>query len=128
METIYQHYGVDVSQSSLQIALLKADGTWEETSIANEIFAIDTFLSGIDLNKSWFVFEYTGTYSQRLTYCLNLSEAHFSILTPQQSKGFSQSLKKIARTDKEDARSLALYGQKMTPVQTVIADESLHQR
>jgi transposase len=128
METTHQYYGIDVSQSSLQIALLKQDGIWEDTTIANEIFAIDTWLSGIDLSKSWFVFEYTGTYSQRFTYCLNLSDAHFSILTPQQSKGFSQSLKKIAKTDKQDARSLAVYGKKMTPIQTLIADESLHQK
>ncbi len=128
MGSIYEYYGVDVSQKSLQIALLKADGTWQESSIANEISEIEIWLSSINLGQSCFVFEYTGTYSQRFTYCLNLVEAHFSILTPQQSKGFSQSLKKIAKTDKQDARSLALYGQKMTPLQTIVADESLHQK
>jgi transposase len=128
MDTVFHFYGVDVSKSSLQIAHLSPDGSWNETSIGNEIDTIETWLSSINQAQSWIIFEYTGTYSQRLSYCLNLTDSNFSIITPQQSKGFTQSLKKIAKTDKQDARTLALYGQKMTPVQTIIADESLHQK
>ena len=128
MENNFEYYGIDVSAKTLQIAYQQSDGTWIDESIINEIYEIEAWLSKIDLTKSWFIFEYTGTYSHRLGYCLNLSDSRFSILTPQQSKGFSQSLKKIAKTDKQDARSLALFGQKMTPIQTVTADESLHQK
>src|ERR1700712_5769249 len=104
MESNVLYYGIDVSKASLQIAQLSSDGTWHENSISNEIIAIDAWLSSLSLTKSWFVFEYTGSYSQRLAYCLNLKEATFSIITPHQSKGFSQTLKKTSKTDKQDAR------------------------
>jgi hypothetical protein len=45
-----------------------------------------------------------------------------------QSKGFGQTLKKISKTDKQDAITLSLCGTKMTPFQTIIADEALQQK
>ena len=87
METIY--YGIDVSKDKLQITnQALASCEWQDLEITNEIENIDAFLSVIDLANAHFVYEYTGNYGHRLTYCLELLQAKFSILSPQQSKGF----------------------------------------
>ena len=127
METTY--YGIDVSKDKLQIAnQANASGGWQDLEIANEIENIDAFLSTIDLATAHFVYEYTGNYGHRLTYCLELLQAKFSILSPQQSKGFALSLKTTSKTDKSDARMLCLYGQKMNPSLTKVPSLDLHQR
>lgn len=128
MENTMQYYGIDVSESSLQIATQNTAAIWEEKSIDNTLVEINTWLSNLDLSNTHFVFEYTGTYSSRLAYCLNLLTAKFSILAPKQSKGFADSLKKVAKTDRQDAHTLCLYGQKMRPEITVLADEKLAQK
>jgi transposase len=128
MKNLITYYGIDVSKESLQIAQQLADGTWQESNISNEINVIEEWLSKIDLSENWFVFEYTGTYAQRLCFCLNLLDANFTIITPAQSKGFGQTLKKISKTDRQDAIMLALYGQKMTPTQTILPDVNLQQK
>jgi transposase len=122
------YYGIDVSKLTIQIALQLKDGSWKQIIIDNNIEAINAWLSTISISESWFIFEYTGTYSQRLAYCLSLQEANFSILNPNQSKGFSLTLKKTSKTDKEDAHLLALYGQKMQPLATTLPDENLQQK
>lgn len=125
MEDSLTYFGIDISKSTLQVAHQLPDGSWHQQCLLNEITVINQWLSTLDLNRCWFVFEYTGTYSQRLCFCLQLLEAKFSIITPNQSKGFGQTLKKISKTDRQDAITLCLYGIKMTPIQTVIADETL---
>jgi transposase len=127
MHTTY--YGIDVSKDKLQVATHNAQSsTWQDLEIENKIATIDDFLSSIDLSESHFIYEYTGTYCHRLTYCLELRGVKLSILSPTQSKGFSQSLKSTTKTDKSDARMLCLYGQKMNPDITQIQDVSLHQK
>lgn len=101
MEKEITYYGLDVSKSTIQITSQhKLNGLWKETLIDNTIEAVNNWLSTISISESWFIFEYTGTYSQRLAYCLNLQEANFSILNPNQSKGFSLTLKKTSKTDR----------------------------
>jgi Transposase len=128
MEKKYTYYGIDVSQSSLQISYQSLQGAWQETEIANQIIAISEWLQNIDLTQSWFIYEYTGNYSSPLSYALNLVEAQFTILTPSQSKGFRATLKSISKTDKQDARMLCQYGQKMQPEATALADVALEKK
>ncbi len=121
-------YGIDISKDSLQIAYQNSFNQWQDTIISNEIDSIEKWLSLLDLKITHLVYEYTGTYALRLTYCLELLGANFSIITPKQSKGFSQSLKNTSKTDKSDARMLCVYGQKHQPENTAILSESLHQK
>ena len=128
MENPIQYYGIDVSESTLQISTQKTDGLWQEHLINNTVTEIEAWLSVLNLSKSHFIFEYTGTYSSRLAYSLNLVTAKFSILNPKQSKGFSDTLKKVSKTDRQDAKTLCFYGQKMNPDTTVLADEKITQK
>jgi transposase len=123
------YYGIDVSKDSLQIAYeCPQTKLWKDLTIANEIAVIDAFVKSLNLSEIHFVYEHTGSYSHRLTFCLHLANAKFSIIGTTQSKGFSQSLKISSKTDKSDARMLCLYGQKMQPQVSVIDDEALHHK
>lgn len=116
-----------VSQLSLQIAL-QVNGNWQDQSIENTVVEIETWLSGLDLSRCHFTFEYSGTYSNHLAYGLSLLGANFSIITAKQSKGFRDGLKKTTKTDKEDARCLAIYGKQMQPPLSILPDEKLSQK
>jgi len=128
MKQIIHYYGIDVSQVSLQVSHQTSEGIWQDFEVKNEILSLTEWLSTFDLSQNHFVYEYTGNYSSRLSYVLNLLEAQFSILTPSQSKGFRATLKSTSKTDKQDARMLCLYGQKMQPEQTVLPDVKLDQK
>lgn len=121
-------YGVDISKDTLQIATRDLDGKWKDQTIKNEIATIEIWLSTIDLTATHLVYEYTGTYTHRLTYCLSLAGICFTIITSKQSKGFALSEKMTSKTDKSDARMLCLYGQQKQPIATTLVDESLHQK
>jgi len=122
------YYGIDVGKETLQIAFKNLDGRWQDQSITNEIEQIESFLSGLDLSLYHFIYEPTGTYGYRLGYCLELMGANYSLISPNQSKGFAQRLKSSNKTDKSDARMLCIYGQKMQPDCQHIQSETIHQK
>jgi transposase len=122
------YFGVDISKDKLQIAFQNNQNIWQDSVIPNEHYAIENWIAKVDLDTSHFVFEYTGTYTHPLTYCLELLGAKFTIITPKQSKGFSLSMKATSKTDKSDARLLCVYGQKYQPEITILPSEKLHQK
>lgn len=127
MENSKTYYGIDVSQLTLQIAY-QTDDIWTDETIENTVIGIENWLSKQSLSNAHFTFEYSGTYSNPVAYSLSLIGANFSIITAKQSKGFRDTLKKTSKTDKQDARCLALYGTQIKPVLTVLPDEELSQK
>ncbi|MCU0338752.1 MAG: transposase [Spirosomaceae bacterium] len=123
-----QFYGIDISKDKLQIATKSVDGHWQDSQITNEIGSIESWLLSISSDNIHLVYEYTGTYTHRLTYCCELLSINFTIITSKQSKGFALSEKMSSKTDKLDARMLYLYGHQKQPLNTAIVDESIHQK
>jgi transposase len=124
-----QYYGIDISKSTLQVAYQKGENqNWQDSQICNEINDIESFLDSIDSDNIHFIYEYTGTYTHRLTFCLALREIAYTIISPSQSKGFSLSLKNSSKTDKSDARMLCLYGQKMKPEMSIFEPTDIHHK
>ena len=121
------YIGIDVSKDTLQTASQDSVGHWKDGKVSNSIEAINEWLDTA-APDSFFVFEYTGTYSCRLAYCLSLREADFAVLTSNQSSGFFKTLKNTSKTDKVDARNLYRYGIKMQPEATELPDEELHRK
>lgn len=129
MDVNYDYWGVDVSKDNLQIATQAQKGTWSDSKIPNEIEAINTWLDGsLTMFNPFVILEYTGTYSARLVYCLQLRGIPFCLLTASQSSGFSKTLQNINKTDKADARNLFVYGQKMKPEQTSLPGDDAMQK
>lgn len=124
------YFGVDVSKDSLSIAqqLLpnpKEKNAWEIRQIDNLQESILSYLEtlGGDIH---FVFEATGTYSYALSYCLELLDIPFSILSPNQSNSFAEVVKSISQNDARDAALLAYYGSAIKPPRTTLCSEKMH--
>ncbi|QMW00517.1 IS110 family transposase [Spirosoma foliorum] len=125
------YYGVDVSKETLHISYqigIDANGQpqWAYQTLPNQADSIEQWAAELPAN-SHLIFEHTGTYSARLAWVLALQNRPFSLLTPNQSKGFAATLKSISKTDRSDAALLARYGQVFQPQPSQLADESLHQ-
>lgn len=120
------YIGIDVSSDKLHISY-QVNQVWQSQEIANEMLVIDQWISQLSI-ATHIIFEHTGTYSHRLSYCLSLAEKPFSLITPTQSKGFADTLKNQTKTDKQDARTLALFGEKMQPQPSVLVDDTLHDK
>lgn len=119
------YYGIDVSKDQLHIAW-QEDQQWHAHALDNQTPAIAAWLES-QPTQAHFVVEHTGTYTHRLVCLLALAQRPFSLITPQQSKGFAQVVKTITKTDQQDAQRLALYGQRMQPLASELTPEGLHQ-
>lgn len=131
MDPITLYYGIDVSKDTLHISYqsgTQANGQpqWAYQTLPNELDSLEQWVGQLAPN-SHLIFEHTGTYSARLGWVLALHDRPFSILTPNQSKGFATTLKSISKTDRSDATLLARYGQVFHPQPSQLAQESLHQ-
>ena len=125
------YYGVDVSKDTLHISYQNGtepngQAQWVYQTLPNQVDQIEPWVTQLPPN-SHLIFEYTGTYSARLAWVLALQNRPFSLLTPNQSKGFAATLKSISKTDRSDATLLARYGQVFQPPVSQLADETLHQ-
>ncbi len=120
-----RYYGIDVSKDQLHIAW--QDGPqWHYQPLDNQTPTIAAWIES-QPQQAHFVLEHTGTYAHRLVCALALAQRPFSLITPQQSKGFAQVVKTITKTDHQDAQRLALYGQRMQPASSDLTPEGLHQ-
>lgn len=124
------YYGVDVSKDKLHICHQTGSdepgqAQWDYQTLANEVTPLQEWVAQLPPNAH-LIFEHTGTYSARLAWVLALAERPFTVITPQQSKGFATTLKSISKTDRQDAVLLARYGQFFRPTLTDLPAESLH--
>lgn len=125
------YIGIDVGKENLIIARPPESASVKQFSIerlVNEVASINKWLIDLDKSAIQIVFEATGTYSYRLAYCLDIADIAYSIITPNQSHGFAETVKIVSQNDERDAILLSHYGQKHTPERTMIVNEQLHQQ
>lgn len=123
-----QYYGVDVSKDTLHVAWSEsapASG-WQHQQVDNQVASIEAWVQTLPPSAHG-VLEYTGSYSARLCWVLELAQRPFSLITPSQSKGFAQSQKSRSKTDAGDAVLLARLGQQQQPAPTRLPEEASHQ-
>lgn len=75
-------------------------------------------------NISLVVFEATGGYEKLLKNMLSKAKIPFSLVNPRATKAFAKAIGKTAKTDKIDAKTLALFAQKIQPPETLVTDEA----
>lgn len=105
--------GIDVSKSDLDYVTHDPSQSWSELSktkvsrISNESSSILALLKGIDKSKTLFVFEPTGSYSDKLLSILSEESCNFCLANPYESHYFSKTLRIYNKTDEQSARMLA---------------------
>lgn len=109
-----RYIGIDISKDYLSVAF-QSEGGWTNLEVDNTAVGVSAWVSGLDPEVDWAVFEATGTYGSKLAYALGGRGIRFSQLSPSQSKGFLQAKKRSNHTDASDARALSEYGSRMQP-------------
>lgn len=105
-------YGIDVSQSKLDIMELPTENYSQIPNTTDEIQKwISQLCAVVTKEEILCVLEATGCYSNKLTYYLHLAGIACSVVNPSQSDGFAKAQGIVSKNDKQAARSLALMGQ-----------------
>lgn len=123
------YIGIDVSKSELSIAIpsstpetpltqkvgKKKGGLYQNHIVKNQMETLEAWFSKQDLKSSHFIFEATGTYSDKLAQTLSKWGATYSIVNPRQSKAWAVATNAKNKTDQQDAQNLSDYGAKNKP-------------
>ena len=113
--------GIDISKSSFDVHY-----NGESFVFENSVKGFKGLLKVLD-GDSHCVMEATGPYYLRLAVFLDSHQVKVSVVNPLVIKRFSQMRMIRAKTDKADAKLIALYAEKETPKLWVLPNPILHQ-
>lgn len=118
------YVGVDISKDTFNSAIGKRDGIHTNSTDGFIAFCADLRrVKGVP----HVVFEHTGRYSRPLRDFLTENKMGFTLVDPKQARNFvkgDKEAKRLAKTDKIDARMLALMGIRQNLEQTGAADKA----
>jgi transposase len=115
------YVGIDVSKDSLDLFL---DPTGQSARFANTPEGIAELLALLTpLAPACIVLEATGGYERLAIVELASAGLPVSRINPRQIRDFARALNQLAKTDRIDARILALYARKIQPVALGKTDE-----
>ena len=113
--TAMKYIGIDVSKATFVVAY-SCEKSGEIRTFTNTTTGIKQFIGTLPKDGSIHcVMEATGNYSALLLYMLNIAGLTVSMENPLKVKNFARAMLSTVKTDKIDARLIALYGEKMTP-------------
>lgn len=75
-------------------------------------------------NPQWIIFEPTGGYEIELSSQLAQVNIGFSMVQPHRLRSFAKSSGQLAKTDKLDAKLMAVYGKTMNPKTTILGTKA----
>ena len=102
--------GVDVSKDQLAVALRPSG---EQFSLANDGRALRSLIKRLArVRCARIVVEATGGYETLLVAALQAAELPVVLVNPRWVRSFARSLGQLAKTDRIDARVLALYAER----------------
>ena len=123
--TAMKYIGIDVSKATFVVAYSSDKGgeilTFDNTTAGIRKF-IGTLLKEGNIHC---VMEATGNYSALLLYMLNVAGITVSMENPLKVKNFAKAMLSTVKTDKSDARLIALYGEKMNPLPFKVQGEAI---
>jgi transposase len=111
---------IDVGKQQLEVAL-GSDG--EQFAVSNEPAAIARLckrLAGVGCAR---VLIEGGSYQNLLVAALKAAQLPVVIVNPRRVREFAKSVGRLAKTDRIDARMLALYGERVAPPLRELPDE-----
>jgi len=107
--------GIDVSKSRLDCATSPKVEAWSEPYSPEGLRRLSARLKR--LQPQLVVFEATGGLETRLALALDEAAIRVSIVNPRQVRDFARASNRLAKTDRIDARQIALFAEKMSPVE-----------
>ena len=105
--------GIDVSKQRLDVHARPAG---ETRCLPHDTAGLKTLLRGLlALAPTLVVVEATGGLERRLVRALGAAGLAVAVVNPRQARRFAQALGLLAKTDRIDARGLALYAERIRP-------------
>jgi len=106
--------GIDISKASFDVAYEKNENQFVHFKFSNNLKGFNKFIKGVT-KADYCVMEATGPYYLSLAQYLYEKGIKVSVVNPLQVKHFVRMRMVKAKTDKKDAKMIALYGQSEHP-------------
>lgn len=121
MTLAYPIAGIDISSTTLDVAILHADGSFKASSATNSKatarkLARELAKSGVRL----VVVEATGGFELVTMAALAGEDVPVARVNPRQVRHFAKGIGRLAKTDPIDARVLAVFGERAKPRVTIL--------
>jgi len=114
------YVGIDVAKATLDICTSEGEA-WQE---ANDDHAMTRLRERLlALTPALIVLEATGGYETRAAAALGTAELPVVVVNPRQVRSFARSTGELAKTDRIDARILALFAARIQPEPRPLADD-----
>ena len=108
-----RHAGIDVGKSMLDVYIYETDLHWQAENTSEGIKALVRRLKRYKLTRV--LVEATGGYERAIAEACSDADLPILVITPLRIRQFAKAEGILAKTDKIDARLIALFGVKMQP-------------
>lgn len=120
--TTQTNVGIDVSKDWLDIVVIPSGETWRTE---NKEEAIRELIKKLEqLKPERIVLEATGGYEQATAIQIYVTGLPLCRVNPRRVRYFARSLGQLAKTDKLDAKVLAMFGERVQPELTRLSTEN----
>ena len=124
MIVTYPIVGIDIGKHMLDGSILDARGRSEPFSLASEKGSLRKLAKKLKaLGTGLVVLEATGGYEVPVMAALAAEGVPFARVNPSRVRHFAKGMNFLAKTDKIDAKVLALFGERARPKVTVMPGE-----
>ncbi len=120
METKF--VGIDVSKLTLDFDCLPVSAPQQFANDADGIAALVGLLQASGVER--IVIEATGGYETAVVSALAVATLPVVVVNPRQVRDFAKAMGHFAKTDRLDAKVLALFGERMKPALRTLPDEA----
>jgi transposase len=120
METAALWIGIDVAKQQLDVAIGSAGDTW---TVSNDDAGIETLLTALRGRNCVVVLEATGGFEVNAVTALVAAGVAVIVANPRQVRNFARAIGQLAKTDRLDARILALFGERIQPEVRSLPDD-----
>lgn len=107
------YVGIDVSKDRLDVAVLGEEQEWQVDNTPKGIACLVKQMA--DLQPELMVVEATGGYQRAVVEALFWAGLAVAVVNPARVRQFARACGLLAKTDKLDARVLAVFGQRVQP-------------
>lgn len=107
--------GIDISKSRLDVATRREDETRTDR-FDNAPGGIEALVGRIaEIGPERIVIEATGGYERPVAAALAATDLPVAVVNPRQTRDFARASGRLAKTDRIDAKALALFAERMRP-------------
>ncbi len=105
--------GIDVAKAHLGVALRPSDTAW---TVANDSAGIESLIERLKSSPPELaVLEATGGYEAPVAAALATADIPVAVVNPRQVRDFAKATGQLAKTDRIDALTLALFAERVRP-------------